>query len=275
MTKIPPNSQYAARRRHAMIRRAAHATERQRGPSLLTGPRVPVAAYAPWGIEPFDRQYGGLARSQLNVLAVPERMAAIAAAGHFLAYGLTQGQRVALVALDNALLVCSQLAYYGFDFHSALETEQLVFIYYKPVFPSDWNMPTDYAALFAEIRALAGNINRLALLNADVLTNSQTPGAARASVARLATGATTIDVTTLTCLAQRTTRETDFLTAACRQLLPCYLELRRVPPAARAHYSLTWASHPYTHTHTQPATLLELEAGYGYRSADRNTARPA
>lgn len=86
---------------------------------------------------------------------------------------------------------------YGFDFDAALHDERLVYLYYKPTFLHSLSLTTDHAAMFAELRRLAGDIRRLALLSADPIFNLKGEYLAVASVSSLVAGAGGLDFTVL------------------------------------------------------------------------------
>lgn len=217
--------------------------------------------HEPWGIEHFDRCYGGLLAGVFNILAASDHDAAIAAVGHFLAQGLEDQQRVALVGFDNPQLLFSKFALYGWDFIPALESERLVYIYYKPAFFHTLSFTDDYKIPFAELRRLTGAIERLAFLNADALLNLQSEYLARDSAVKLA-AAGCGSTTTLGCFVHQNTASHRLIEMGCCSLMPSYLVLRALPHHVNRRYALEWRKGPGFCT--QAATLLELETGRGY-----------
>jgi len=216
-------------------------------------------AYEPWCVDAFDRQQGGLLGGVFNMMAVPDDQAAAAAIGHFLACGLQGGGRVCVVALDHPCLALAKFAAYGFDFAAALESEQLAYLYYKPIFSDALSFNAEHAAVFAEIRQLAGDVGRVAFFNVDLLFNLQSESLARASAVRLAAVAN--GTTALGCCVLRDSKSHRNLDKICSELMPSYLAMRRVPQANRRRYALTWRKGPHA---AGVENILDLETGRGY-----------
>lgn len=216
----------------------------------------------PWGIDDFDYGHGGLVAGAYNMLATPDHDAAVAAIGHFLARGLRDGRRAVLVGFDNPRLILAKLEYYGFDYAAALESEQLIYLYYKPAFFHALSCSTDYTILFAEIRRLAGEVSRLAFLNADMLFNLQSEYLAHVTAAKLAAAAGAGPTTVLGCFVHQRIAPHWLLDATCANLMPGYLVMRSVPRRAARCYAVKWRKGPGACG--GGAILLTLEAGRGY-----------
>lgn len=127
---------------------------------------------AVWGTDPFGYCCTELPTRAFNLLRVSSRGATVLAIGHFLQAGLERDQRVALVSFDHPGHLLAGFREAGFYFDRALLAEQLIYLYYKPVFSLSLNLSTNYRQLYSEIARLSnGQVSRIAFLNAEVLFN--------------------------------------------------------------------------------------------------------
>lgn len=219
-----------------------------------------------WGVEAFDRKYGGLIANGINMLSVPDHDSAIVAVGHFLAHGINQDQCTAIVTFDNPAMTLSRLSLYGFDFDAALHTERLVYLYYKPTFLHVLSCSTDYGNLFNEILKLSGPITRLAFLDADMLFDLQTEYLARVSASKLAMGFYHESVTTLGCFVRQDLRSNMLLDAVARNHMSSYIEIHRDINSTNENYHFKWLKGAATHV--TAGCNFELKIGQGYVVCD-------
>jgi hypothetical protein len=241
--------------------------------SLLPHPPHTSAQHEPWGLEEFDRRFGGLAGGTFNMLAAPNYDTALAAIGHFLARGLQKKQRAALITLDNPRFTFSKLAMYGFNCETAMKSERLIYLYYKPAFTQALSCSTDYKALISEILGLAGPIHRMAFLNAELLFNLQTEYLARVSASKLTAETGCGSITTLGCYISQATHSCTLLDAACNSLMPSYLLLRSGTGQHARQYTLEWRKSPFASVCGE--SKLELKPGVGYVKCSNTTSQIA
>lgn len=222
------------------------------------------AHHIPWGVEAADRQFGGLVRGAFNMLETPDHSSCAAAVGHFLATALNQGERAVLVTFDNPQWLLACLEYYGFDFRSHLEAEELIYIYYKPTFAHALSFTPSYEALFREIETLALEpVTRIGFLNADTLINSQTAYLAKESVQRLLAATSQRNYTVLGCYMAQGSASEIHLSDACAALLPVYMALSK----DRSVQAETYALRSIHNVMPVPGkqVLVELIKGYGFQ----------
>lgn len=217
---------------------------------------------SPWGVAEFDRVCGGLCAGNINLLSAANYDASIAAAGHFLTKGLRSEQRVAIVSLDNPNNMFAKLATYGFHYESALRSERLVYLYYKPTFHHSLSCTTDYRVLFDELQSLTGPVSRIAILNTELLFNLQTETLARESASKLASVSTFDNTTVLGCFVRQNARSHALLESVCNSIMPCYLVVKAKPTRQARHYVIEWRKGP--HVYQKSSCKVELVEGKGY-----------
>lgn len=210
-----------------------------------------------WGISGLDAAGGGLIAKAFNMLSAPGHRVLCAIAAHFVAKALDERDRAVIVALDNANLLLRELTRFGFDFEGALHEERLVYLYYKPAFRHSFGLSADYAALFGEIRRLAGDVRRVALLNADLLFNLQSQHLADASVSSAVAAAGQFDFTVLGCYVPQASEAHRYLDASCSNLMPLYVTGTPLTGARPRRYRLAANKRPGA----EPCpVLLDLDA---------------
>ncbi|TNE99614.1 MAG: hypothetical protein EP326_07805 [Deltaproteobacteria bacterium] len=122
-----------------------------------------------------------------NMVQTPGPKVGLKVIGQFLNESLSNGKKAALVTFDNPTLTISAFKTLGFDFEQALETEQLIYFYYKTNFAETLSLSQDYQSIFDEIAILGGeNIERVAFTNADLLLNTQSPILTSMSIQKMA-----------------------------------------------------------------------------------------
>ena len=109
----------------------------------------------PWGIYAFDNEFVGLPKLTFNLLRTCNLQANISAIGHFLKSGIELDQCVALIGFEHPNYMLANFKEAGFCFDNELLSQQLIYLYYKPLFSYSLCYVTDYRKLFDEILFLA------------------------------------------------------------------------------------------------------------------------
>jgi hypothetical protein len=184
--------------------------------------------FQPWGIELFDRSCFGLPKQTFNLLRACNREAAVSATGHFIKTGIDLEQRVALVCFENPSFLLEKYREYGFSFDDELISEQLVYLYYKPIFSYSVSFGTDYFKLLDEAKRLSnGGVERIVFLNAEVLFNLETTLLAELSVDKVKASFNGDDCVVLGCYQAANIDAHKNLDDVCEGALGSYLEIKR------------------------------------------------
>ena len=185
--------------------------------------------YIPLGINEFDRKYGGIVCGAINIVEAADQDSSIATLGHYISGGLEKGEQVALVSFENPRHALAKLGQYGFgSFDSYLKNEQLIYIYYKPLFTKSLCLSFNYRRLFEEIERIAGReITRLAFDNCEVLFNLQSVPLARASAIKLLSVTENKKYTTFGSYINRKESDQKNLIEACESTIISYIKIDR------------------------------------------------
>ena len=128
---------------------------------------------------------------------------------------------------------------YNFDFDDALLTEQLIYLYYKPVFSFSLNLATNYRLLFDEIKALAkSEAGRIAFLNSEVLFNLETHLLAETSAEKIMATFCDQDCVVLGCYQATNSHVNTYLNDICHTSLRSFLEITSVNQGGENKYEL-------------------------------------
>lgn len=246
---VPP-SELGRLGRHGVFRRVGadrYLLDYRRSASLLSEPDRPfltgaaqwvqrTAIFAlPRGQEPgsqlhaiseelaeFYWLHGGFLENRVNILKVPDLRYATVAAGMFLTGGLQDNERVAVVSFEHPDPLFSRLAEAGLALDDALQTEQLIYLYYKPDVAHSLSLSVDYRELFREVALLGGDeVRRLVLFNVDALINTNSEHLVHTSLHHLIYAANHFQVTLLG-LFVAAGQEGERLDEGCRAVLPGY-----------------------------------------------------
>lgn len=197
-----------------------------------------------WGIESFDKLYGGLPRSTFNLLRTCNKATQLCAIGHFIEAGLRCNERTVLVGFENASPLFKSLDFYGFPFTKALKEERLIYLYYKDSFSQSLSFTVDYKQIFSELLNIAGSeVNRIAFLNADTLFNLQSHLLARSSAERLTSAVAGMDICILGAYQKLSSSTQEHLDSVALTLLDSYLEICSFDPEGEWSFGLTWHKH--------------------------------
>lgn len=190
-----------------------------------TGQDIDKARAVAQELAEFYRENGGLMDNHVNILNVPDLAYATLAAGQFLTEGLQQNERVALVSFEHPDRLFSRLAEAGLSLDDALETEQLIYLYYKPDVAHSLNLSVDYRELFREVTQLGGEeVKRLVLFNVDALINANSEHLVHSSLHQLIYAANHFQVTLLG-LFIASGQVGERIDEGCRTTLPGYFVL--------------------------------------------------
>lgn len=146
----------------------------------------------------FYRGHDGFLENNVNIVKIPDLHYATLTAGFFLEDGLQCGERVALLSFEHPDLLFSRFSEAGLLFGGALETEQLIYLYYKPDVAHSISLSVDYRELFGEVVRLGGErVQRLVLFNVDALINANSEHLVHTSLHQLIYAANHYQVTLL------------------------------------------------------------------------------
>lgn len=174
------------------------------------------------GLAEFYLLHGGLMESNVNILNVPDLQHATLAAGMFLAGGLQRNEQVAVVTFEHPDQLLPRLSEAGLNLDDALQTEQLIYLYYKPDVAHSLSLSVDYRELFKEVAQLGGEeAKRLVLFNVDALINTNSEHLVHTSLHQLIYAANHFKVTLLG-LFVASGQEGELLNQGCRAVLPGY-----------------------------------------------------
>lgn len=203
--------------------------------SVLKGQRsaLPAAAFRGAGPESrqdtnyqsvveFYRRHAGFLDNSVNIVSVPELQHATLTAGMFLEDGLHCAERVVLLSFEHPDMLFARFAEAGLMFEDALETEQLIYLYYKPDVAHSISLSVDYLELFREVVRLGGEgVQRLVLFNVDALINANSEHLVHTSLHQLIYAANHYQVTLLG-LFVASGHVAELLDEGCRAILPGY-----------------------------------------------------
>ena len=157
----------------------------------------------------------------------------------------------------------------GFCFDNELLTQQLIYLYYKPLFSYSLCYITDYRQLFEEIILLSnGDIGRIAFLNADVLFNLESHLLAEASAHHIITSFSDDKKTILGCYQASNTPSHQILDQIGKEFLGSYLEIRSAAVENDRAYELLL--HKYPLADEKQSIELHLTPGYGFNAPKMN-----
>lgn len=163
--------------------------------------------------------------SNVNILNVPDLQHATIAAGIFLEEGLDAGERVVVLSFEHPDMLFSRFAEAGLMFEDALQTEQLIYLYYKPDVAHSISLSVDYLELFGEAMRLGGDgVQRLVLFNVDALINANSEHLVHTSLHQLIYAANHYHVTLLG-LFVASGHVAELIDEGCRAILPGYFVL--------------------------------------------------
>lgn len=141
-----------------------------------------------WGHGLFDQNTKGVPASQMSVLESPCELSGYAAMGAFLAEGLSKGEKVALVALQEPSLLMDKFQSVGFDFSGAVREERLFVFSFQPEVLHEMGLSHDLADFWKEFCYLCqGAPARMVLLNLDSLINTNSPMLTNSSAQKIST----------------------------------------------------------------------------------------
>jgi len=163
-----------------------------------------------------------LLENSVNVINVPDLQHATLAAGVFVDDGLQMNQRAAMLSFVHPSILFSRFAEAGLTFDNALQSEQLVYLYYKPDVARSINLSVNYNELFDEIVQLSGgDLRRLVLFNVDALINTNSEHLVHSSLHQLIYAASHHQVTLLGLFVD-SGHASALLDEGCRAILPGY-----------------------------------------------------
>jgi hypothetical protein len=228
----------------------------------------PADLYTPLGIIEFDRKYGGVVCDAINILEAADQNSSIAALGHYISSGLEQGKRVAFVSFENPKHALAKLEQYGFgSLESYLKKEQLIYIYYTPLFTKALSLSFDYRRLFEEIDQIGGQeITRVAFANCEVLFNLQSVPLAKASAIKLLSATENKKFTTLGSYIRREDSGQKNLTQACESTLISYITIDKCGDNGTSLYQ--FAVRKSLNMATEDTLKLKLLKQYGFVKED-------
>lgn len=176
----------------------------------------------PQRVSEFYPLYGNFLENTVNILKVPDLKQAALAAGMFLAGGLENNEQVAVVSFEHPDQLFSRLAEAGLNLSDALQSEQLIYLYYKPDVAHSLSLSVDYRELFREFTRLGGEeVKRLVLFNVDALINANSEHLVQTSLHQLIYAANHYRVTMLG-LFVASGQVGELLDEGCRATLPGY-----------------------------------------------------
>ena len=223
----------------------------------------------PWGINAFDSEFVGLPKLTFNLLRTCNLQTNNSAIGHFLKSGIELDQRVALIGFEHPNYMLANFKEAGFCFDNELLSQQLIYLYYKPLFSYSLCYVTDYRKLFDEILLLAnGDISRIAFLNADVLFNLETHLLAEASVQHIISAFSSAGNTILGCYQASDTPSHLSLDQISKECLSSYLEIRPATNGNDRSYELRL--HKFPLADQKENIELHLTPGYGFNTPKMN-----
>jgi len=195
--------------------------------------------YVSWGLPGPDARQIGLERGCFNMLRVPDYESGVSAACHFLRKGLALDERVAVVAFDNSEALLARFAACGFSFDTHLQSEELLYYYYKPSFSRTLSFTPDYDRLFQELMRLSGRaISRIVFFNSETLINLQSPHLVRESLQLLVSATSNRAYTCLGFYVPQTDLMDVDLHGTCKSYLPGYFSLNRMPEGEAGEFLL-------------------------------------
>lgn len=196
-------------------------------------PALPAAAFRGAGPESredatyqsvaeFYRRHDGFLGNSVNIVSVPDLQHATLIAGMFLEDGLHCDGRVVLLSFEHPDMLFARFADAGLMFEDALETEQLIYLYYKPDVAHSISLSVDYRELFGEVVRLGGEgVQRLVLFNVDALINANSEHLVHTSLHQLIYAANHYQVTLLG-LFVASGHVAEVIDEGCRAILPGY-----------------------------------------------------
>lgn len=218
-----------------------------------------------WGIDSFDSVHTGLPKRIFNLLRTCDEDTTISGLGHFLKKGLDQDERVTLVCFDHPAYLLSSFKQHGFSFDDALNSEQFIYLYYKPWLSHSLNLSINYQPLFDEAKYLSkGNIGRIAFRNADVLFNLETHLLAMSSAVKIVSSLTCGNCVILGCYQGTDTPAHQLLDDVSKTSLHSYMEIKSAATGNDAAYELIL--HKFPLAYTKQRINLRLTHGVGFNS---------
>lgn len=222
-----------------------------------------ITKLEPWGVTPFDCDYTGLPNLVFNLLRACNKEVSISTIGHFLKAGIELDQRVALVSFDHPAYLLASFKKHGFYLEEELLSEQLIYLYYKPVFSHSLNFSTNYRQLLDETKALSrGDISRIAFLNADVLFNLETHLLAESSAERIMASFSDEHCVVLGCYQATDIPAHQHLDEVSKKSLNSYLEIK--PPVHGNDLMYELILHKTPVFHAKKSIDLYLTPGFGF-----------
>jgi len=220
---------------------------------------------SPWGVTRFDEAYGGLPKRQFNLLQTCNKEVTLAALCHFIKAGMELEHPVVVVGFEHPRQVFYGATQYHFDLEAALASEQLIYLYYKPIFSFSLNFATNYRQLLDEIRCLAKTKTaRIAFLNAEALFNLETRFLAETSAEKIMADFSDERFLILGCI-QNTPGNTDpCLKQICHTSLHSVMEIRPAQRDASRKYELIAHKNPLRAP--QPPIRLRMHRTSGFNT---------
>lgn len=174
----------------------------------------------------FYHLHRGFLENSVNIVMVPDLQHTTLLAGMFLEDGLRCAERVVVLSFEHPDMLFARFAEAGLLFGEALETEQLVYLYYKPDVAHSISLSVDYRELFGEVVRLSGEgVQRLVLFNVDALINANSEHLVHTSLHQLIYAANHYQVTLLG-LFVSSGHVAELLDEGCRAILPGYFVMQ-------------------------------------------------
>ena len=222
-------------------------------------------AFESWGIDSFDRVYTGLPKRIFNLLRTCNEETTLSALGHYLKTGLDRDERVTLVCFDHPAYLLAGFKEHGFSFDDALQSEQFIYLYYKPWLSHSLNFSTNYQPLIDEAKYLSkGNSGRIAFRNADVLFNLETHLLAESSAEKIMSSLNSGDCLVLGCYQGTESPTHQLLDDISKTCLRSYMEIRSGVENSTTNYELVL--HKFPLFHAKQNIHLHLTRGLGFNS---------
>jgi hypothetical protein len=220
--------------------------------------------FTPSGIAAYDIYFGGLVLNSLNLFRTSSYEASIVALGAFISHGLRNDERVSLVGFSNPKHIIYKLARYGYtDLEKYINSEQLVYLYYKPFFEKQIGLSTGYGEMVDELIDLSGqDISRLALDNCEIMFNQQSQKLAKTSAIKLLLATERRSFTTLGVFTNESVVTDYLLDQICESTMESYASIERDSKGDNNLFRFTVKKSPET---LKTKTIcLELNTGIGF-----------
>lgn len=126
------------------------------------------------GIEILDKALlGGIPYGDLSCLSTEDDRIGSLVLGHYLAEGLKNKERVALITFDKLDIFIENFSFSSFNFSEAFKSGQFIYLNFQSTIRQKINFVQNYDELFEEISLLSDGImpDRIAIHGVDALIN--------------------------------------------------------------------------------------------------------